>query len=169
MDPDALNPAQSKLAGRLYHDVARNVVRKALRRWPELHDTIVSAAGLAVVQAVRCWDPERGISLEAFTGYRVKCVIRSDVSRECQRPTPVPCDLDFFPGVSIAEPGPKWFAMVDDLPPRQKLVIELLFAADRIPNEVAKILGTTRGNVCAYRAKALAHVRRRIEAEIHAS
>lgn len=161
--PYGLTEADQVLAAELYHKVTPRVIRVYTRKWPGHGDTIVSAAGLGVVLAVRDWRPGEGLTLEAYADYRATMQVRSDLYFERRRlKAPVTCwsDLDRLRAQAARpDPGPLWEAMTAYLSPKELETVRQLYIHDRGIVSAAHAMGVKVGTADKRRRSALDRLR----------
>ncbi len=107
-------------------------------------------------RVLRTFDPTRAALTTWLTVVAHRCAVDA-----CRRRRPagegLPVDLAAAPVAPPDEPLP-----LDDLPPRQRLVIELLFARGLDVDEAAALLGIEAQTVRSLKHKALSRLRERL-------
>jgi RNA polymerase sigma-70 factor (ECF subfamily) len=143
----------------VYAYVARRVKGRA-----EVED-LVSDVFRRALQALAGYE-SRGAPFSAWL-FRIAANAVVDRARRANRRVPTAADLDLGESPSDSEridaqSRARLFRCVSELPPDQRRVIELRFAAEKSIREISAVLGRSEGAVKQLQLRALAALRKKI-------
>lgn len=181
----ALDPERSALVAS-HAWIARNVAWSYGRKLPRSVDRedVLGKAAEALVLLARDWDPERCPVFAAFVNTflrpRLIDLIRNDIGRHGQRALPTirletslgEDELEFTDVLVDPGPGPEaiavafgeddaatLWALVDELPSRQRLVVRWRYRLGFAQTMVAELLGVTESRVSQIESAAMRALR----------
>jgi RNA polymerase sigma factor (sigma-70 family) len=155
----------------------RAAARRLTRTWslpPALDvDDLAQAGVVGILMAAPRFNADRGASLRTFTHHRMVGAMR-DAIRAAYPLGPAAarrCRCEFVPldqAATVAGPAVRperlylLTQLLATLPPRWRFVLEQLYLHGASNVSIARAMGITPGRVSQLRAKALAHLRKKV-------
>ena len=162
--------------------IVRTMARKLHARLPlncgvEIND-LVQAGNIGLLQAARNFKPERGAPLRGYARFRIRGEMLELIRRSAQSArqlAPMPemenlSDRSFWLDESSdASPQTRFVSAqrsrivgeeIGRLPPRQRMVLKLRYAAEMTLTEIGRVLNVNESRACQLHRNALRRLRR---------